>query len=175
MPDDELLEENKKKEKKPGLNIMGLLLSIVFGALAGGGISFALITLLGSNTPSSSNQTAIVTAAIEIKVRFIVEGSFQSFILKGGRDVIIIDLLSFTVGSDGCREEISKRNDQIMSALQDLFIQKESSEMSNSAGLDLLKRQIRDLVNRITGFVGDKAKYGAIEVYDHIKAITSVQ
>jgi flagellar FliL protein len=47
--------------------------------------------------------------------------------------------------------------------------------MSSPAGLDLIKRQIRDLVNRVTGYIGDKAKFGVIEVFTYIKAIASVQ
>ncbi|HPE69117.1 MAG TPA: flagellar basal body protein FliL [Thermotogota bacterium] len=177
MPEqDELAQGGEEKQKKGGLNIMGLLISVVIAAVVAGGVSFVLVKfVLGTNTPSSSSETTQPTIPVEIRVRFVVEGSNKTFMLKGGRTVIVIDMLSFNVGSDGCRAEIANRNDQILSALQDLFIQKEEAELATAAGLDLLKRQIRDLVNRVTNYVGDRAKYGVIEVFMYIKAITSVQ
>ena len=172
---DENVNEIQEKKAGGGFNIMGLLISVVIAAVVAGGVSFLLIRVLGTNTPPDSGQGTTLVNPVEIRVRFIIEGSNKAFMLKGGSDVVVLDLLSFTVGSDGCREDIANRKDQITSALQDLFIQKEPPELSTPAGLELLNRQIRDMVNRITGFVGDKAKFGVIEVYYHITAITSVQ
>lgn len=167
---------NEAQEKKGGgFNIMGLLIMVIIAAVVAGGVSFLLINVLGTNNPPDSGQGTTPFNPVEIRVRFIVEGSNKAFMLKGGSDVVILDMLSFTVGSDSCREEIANRKDQITSALQDLFIQKEPPELSTPAGLELLNRQMRDMVNRITGYVGDKAKFGVIEVYYHITAITSVQ
>jgi len=168
---------NAAEEKKSGggFNIMGLLISVIIAAVVAGGVSFLLIKVLGTNNPPDSGEGTTLISPVEIRVRFIVEGSNKSFMLKGGSDVVILDLLSFTVGSDSCREEIANRKDQITSALQDLFIQKEPPELTTPAGLELLNRQIRDMVNRITAYVGDRAKFGVVEVYYHITAITSVQ
>jgi flagellar FliL protein len=173
---DEAQLEQEEKGKKPSFNIMGLLISVVVAAVVSGAVTFVLVRfVLGTNDPGTNPQTATPIVPIEIRVRFIVEGSNKTFMLKGGKNVVVIDMLSFTVGSDGCRESISQRNDQILSSLQDLFIQKEAVEMSSPAGLDLVKRQIRDLVNRVTGYIGDKAKFGVIDVFTYIKAIASVQ
>jgi|SRR6056297_940584 len=172
---DENVNESGEKKAGGGFNIMGLLISVVIAAVVAGGVSFLLIKVLGTNNPPDSGQGTTAINPVEIRVRFIIEGSNKAFMLKGGSDVVVLDMLSYTVGSDGCREEIASRKDQITSALQDLFIQKEPPELSTPAGLELLNRQIRDMVNRITGYVGDKAKFGVIEVYYHITAITSVQ
>lgn len=168
---------NVAEEKKSGggFNIMGLVIAAVIAAIVAAGVSFLLVKVLGTNNPPDSGQGAALVNPVEIRVRFIIEGSNKAFMLKAGSDVVVLDLLSFTVGSDSCREEIGTRKDQITSALQDLFIQKEPAELSTPAGLELLNRQMRDMVNRITGYVGDKAKFGVIEVYYHITAITSVQ
>lgn len=172
----ELPEQQANKEKKPAFNIMGLLISVVIAVVVSGAVTFVLVKfVLGSNNPTTDAQNTTPISPVEIRVRFIVEGSNKTFMLKGGKSVVVIDMLSFTAGSDGCRAEISTRNDQILSSLQDLFIQKEAVEVSNPAGLDLLKRQIRDLINRVTGYVGDKAKFGVIDVFTYIKAIASVQ
>jgi len=173
---DDIQTVAEPKAKKLPVNFLGLLIAAVIAAIVSGAVTFVLVRfVLGTNDPGSSQQKATPSAPIEIRVRFIVEGSNKTFMLKGGKNVVVVDMLSFTVGSDGCRESIATRNDQILSSLQDLFIQKETVEMSNPAGLDLIKRQIRDLVNRVTGYIGDKAKFGVIEVYTYIKAIASVQ
>ncbi len=165
----------EEKKSSGGFNIMGLLIMIVIAVVVSIGVNFLLIKVLGTNNPPDSSQGTTLVNPVEIRVRFIIEGSNKAFMLKGGSDVVVLDLLSFTVGSDSCREEIATRKDQITSALQDLFIQKEPAELSTPAGLELLNRQMRDMVNRITSYVGDKAKFGVIEVYYHITAITSVQ
>ena len=54
-------------------------------------------------------------------------------------------------------------------------IRKEFQELGSAAGLDLLKKQIKDAVNRITGFVGEKEKFGVARVFLYIKAISSVE
>jgi len=175
LPDEDGTPQQEEGKKGGGFNIMGLIISVVVAAAVAGGVSFVLLQMLGTNNPPDSGQSTTPVNPLEIRVRFIVEGSNKSFMLKGGKQVIVLDMMSFTVGSDGCREEIAVRKDQIMSALQDLFIQKEPSELSTPAGLELLNRQVRDLVNRITGYVGDKAKFGVLDVYYHITALTSVQ
>lgn len=178
MPDEDnenLNEEAQKEKKGGGINLMGLLINVAISAGLVVVLFFLLNNVLGTNTPGTGDTDTGPITPVEIRVRFIVEGSQRTFMLKGGRNVIVIDMLSFVVGSDAARGEIANRNDQILSALQDLFIQKEDMELSNPAGLELMKRQIRDLVNQITGFVGERAKFGVIDVFTYIRAITSVQ
>jgi len=168
-------QEEGQKKSGGGLNIMGLLIAVVLSVGLSTGIFFVLMQMLGTNNPPDSEQDTSPVNPVEIRVRFIVEGSNKSFMLKGGSEVVVLDMVSFNVGSDGCREEIATRSDEITSALQDLFIQKEPTELSTPAGLELLNRQIREMVNRITGYVGDKGRFGVIEVFYHITALTSVQ
>jgi flagellar FliL protein len=99
----------------------------------------------------------------------------NTFLLKSGTEVIVLDLLSFNVGSDDCRNEIELNRDEIISFLQDLFIQKSVEELSTPSGVDFLKRQIRDEINLITGFAGEKEEAGVLEVFLHILSLTSVQ
>ncbi|HOO33524.1 MAG TPA: flagellar basal body protein FliL [Thermotogota bacterium] len=168
-------QEEGQKKGGSGFNIMGLLITVIVCAVVAAGVSFVMIQMLGTNNPPDSEQDTVATNPVEIRVRFIVSGSNTPFILKGGSEVVVIDMVSFTVGSDACREEIANRSDEITSAFQDLFIQKEPAELSTPAGLELLNRQIREMVNRITGYVGDKGRFGVIEVFYHITALTSVQ
>jgi flagellar FliL protein len=168
-------QEEGQKKSGGGFNIMGILIAAIVAAVVAGGVTFLLVQMLGTNNPPDSETDTTPVNPVEIRVRFIIDGSQTTFILKGGSEVVVLDMMSFTVGSDSCREEISTRSDQIKSALQDLFIQKEPTELSTPAGLELLNRQIRELVNRITGYVGDKGRFGVIEVFYHITALTSVQ
>jgi flagellar basal body-associated protein FliL len=87
----------------------------------------------------------------------------------------VVDLLNLSLGSDDCRREVNFRRDEIKSALQDLFLGKTTIELSTPAGLEKLNREIRDLVNRITGFYGERGREGVIEVFYHITALTSVE
>jgi flagellar FliL protein len=168
-------QEEGQKKSGGGFNLMGLLIVIIVCVALSAGITYLMIQMLGTNNPPDSEQDATPVNPVEIRVRFIVAGSGQTFMLKGGKEIAMVDMISFNVGSDSCREEIANRSDEITSALQDLFIQKEPIELSTPAGLELLKRQLREMVNRITGYVGDKGRYGVIDVFYHITAITSVQ
>ncbi len=173
---DEINQEGQKKEKKGGgFNIMGLLITVVIAVIASAGTSFLLLQVLGSNTPDNTTQQEAALTPVNIKVRFLIEGVNKPFMLKGGQEVVVLDMLSFVVASDAARAAIAESKDEILSDLQDLFITKQSSEMANVQGVELIRRQIRDLVNNVTGNVGDKAKFGVTEVFFHIMAITSVQ
>ena len=96
---------------------------------------------------------------------FEYKGIDKTFLLKGGKDTATLRKLSFITGSDACREQIILRKDEIISALQEIFAQKTKMELSVYTGNDMLTREIRDEVNRITGFVGDKEEYGVNEVF----------
>jgi len=176
MADEELLPvDGEKKERKGGFNIMGLIITVVVGIICGGIGAFVLIQMVGTNTPDQTSQPNAIISPVEIRVRFIVEGTNKTFMLKGAKEIVLISTLSFKVGSNGCRELIAERKDQILSALQDLFISKTKMELGLSAGIALLKKQIQNLVNRETDFNGDRAKFGVTDTYLHITAITSVQ
>ncbi len=101
-------------------------------------------------------------------------GTYQTFMLKGGKDVAVIDSLSFKVASDSCRAAIAEKNDEIMDGLMSLFLSKEKSELSTASGIDLLKKQIRTVVNEITGFTG-REQLGVTDVYLYIKAVSGVE
>ena len=105
---------------------------------------------------------------------FMQSGTYQTFMLKGGKDVAVIDSLSFKVASDSCRATIAKKNDEIMDGLMSLFLSREKSELSTASGIELLKKQIRAMVNEITGFTG-REQLGVTDVYLYIKAVSSVE
>jgi flagellar FliL protein len=175
MADEAATPQEEEQKRGSGFNFMGIIIAVILAVVLSAGVSFLLIQMLGTNSPPDSEQDTSPVNPVEIRVRFIIEGSNKSFMLKGGSEVVVLDMVSFNVGSDSCREEIATRNDEITSSLQDLFIQKEPTELSTPAGLELLNRQIREMVNRITGYVGDKGRFGVIEVFYHITAVTSVQ
>ena len=105
---------------------------------------------------------------------FVQSGTYQTFMLKGGKEVTVIDSLSFKVASDSCRAAIAKKNDEIMDGLMSLFLSKEKFELSTASDIELLKKQIRDMVNEITGFTG-REQLGVTDVYLYIKAVSSVE
>jgi flagellar basal body-associated protein FliL len=137
--------------------------------------SYDNVILIANPQKRSIYKVFLGEEELEEKVVFIEEGSQVPFILKGGRDVVVVDLLNLSLGSDDCRREVNFRRDEIKSALQDLFLGKTTIELSTPAGLEKLNREIRDLVNRITGFYGERGREGVIEVFYHITALTSVE
>jgi len=172
------LPENQNQEggsKKKGLPV--ILITIVMAAIVAAGVSFIVIMTVGSNLitpkPQKSDEQALVPA--DIKAILIQPGSMSTFILKGGKSVVVIDSLSFKVGSDQCRASIAGKKDEILDAIQQIFLRKEPQELGTAAGIELLKMQIKDAVNQITGFVGEKEKFGVANVFLYIKAISSVE
>lgn len=165
-----MAEEEKKKR-----NLGGLLMMILIPAVVAVGATIATVMILGTNLTPKKDQTATATTPVEIKAVLIQPGTYTTFMLKGGKDVVVIDSLTFTVASDTCRAAIANKNDQIMDGLMLIFLSKEKSELNTAAGIELLKKQIRAMVNEITGFTGDKEKLGVVGVYLYIKAISSVE
>ena len=159
-------------EKKKG-RLGSLIIMIVVPAAVAFGVTFAVLQLLGNNVQSTQESQPVVQN--EIKAILIQSGTYQTFMLKGGKDVAVIDSLSFKVASDSCRAAIAEKNDEIMDGLMSLFLSKEKSELSTASGIELLKKQIRAMVNEITGFTGDREKYGVIGVFLYIKAISAVE
>ncbi|ABR31146.1 flagellar basal body protein FliL [Thermosipho melanesiensis] len=173
MPEEEIQEAQPKKKK----GIMGLLMPILIPLVVSLAVSVGVVMFLGNNTQPQTKQSeqATTAAAIPIKAVVIQPGTYQTFMLKGGKEVAVIDSLSFKVGSDQCRSLIAEKNDEIMDALMLIFLSKERTEINTPAGIELLKKQIKNAVNEITGFVGEKEKQGVIDVYLYIKAVSSVQ
>ncbi|ONN26656.1 flagellar basal body protein FliL [Thermosipho affectus] len=174
MPEEEIQEAQPKKKK----GIMGLLMPILIPLVISLVVSVAVVMFLGNNTqPQAAKETtqSETTSAVPIKAVVIQPGTYQTFMLKGGKEVAVIDSLSFKVGSDQCRGLIAEKNDEIMDALMLIFLSKERTEINTPAGIELLKKQIKNAVNEITGFVGEKEKQGVIDVYLYIKAVSSVQ
>ncbi|HIP92668.1 MAG TPA: flagellar basal body protein FliL [Thermotoga sp.] len=168
------MPEEEAGEKKKGIG--GLLTSIIVPLVVSIAVYFTLPMFLGSNkTGKEEEQQQVQPAPVEIKAVLIQPGTYQTFMLKGGKEVAVIDSLSFKVGSDACRAAIAEKKDEIMDALMMIFMGKERSELSTVTGVELLKRQIREAVNTITGFIGDKEKYGVISVFLYIKAFSSVE
>lgn len=159
-------------EKKKG-RLGSLIIMIVVPAAVAFGVTFAVLQLLGNNVQSTQESQPMVQN--EIKAILIQPGTYQTFMLKGGKDVAVIDSLSFKVASDSCRAAIAEKNDEIMDGLMLIFLSKERSELNTASGIELLKKQIRAMVNEITGFTGDREKYGVIGVFLYIKAISAVE
>lgn len=162
-----------EEKKKKGLS--GLLMMILIPAVVAVGATVATVMLLGTNLTPKKQQTTTVTTPTEIKAVVIQSGTYTTFMLKGGKEVAVIDSLSFTVASDSCRAAIANKNDEIMDGLMLIFLSKEKSELNTAAGIELLKKQIRAMVNEVTGFTGERERLGVVGVYLYIKAISSVE
>ncbi len=177
MPE-EVEQQQEQGGKKKGLGgIMDLVKMVAIPLVISLVVSLAVFFMLGSNKqPAQSTEKQAATAApIQIKAVVIQAGKYQTFMLKGGRDVAVVDSLTLLVGSDQCRAAAGEKNDEIMDALSTIFLSKERFDLVTPAGLDLLKKQIREAVNQITGFTGEKEKLGVLNVYIYIKAISTVQ
>lgn len=161
-----------EEKKKKGFG--GLLMMILIPAVVAVGVTIVTIMMLGTNLTNQRQETTTATP-VEIKAVLIQSGTYQTFMLKGGKEVAVIDSLSFTVASDACRAAIGSKNDEIMDGLMLIFLSKDKSELNTAAGIELLKKQIRAMVNEITGFTGDRERLGVIGVYLYIKAISSVE
>jgi flagellar FliL protein len=174
MPEE--VEQQQEQPKKKG-NLMDLIKMIVIPLVISLVVSLVVFFMLGSNKQPSQSQEKEATAAapVQIKAIVIAQGKYQTFMLKGGRDVAVVDSLTLLVGSEPCRAAVAEKNDEIMDALATIFLSKERFDLVTPAGLDLLKKQIREAVNQITGFTGEKEKLGVLNVYIYIKAISTVQ
>lgn len=167
-----MADEEVRETKKRGIG--GLLISIIVPAVVAIGATVVTIMLLGTNLTQPKQQT-VQQAPTEIKAVVIQPGTYTTFMLKGGKEVAVIDSLTLTVASDACRAAIAERRDMIMDGLMLIFLSKEKSELNTAAGIELLKKQIRAMVNEVTGFTGERERLGVIGVYLYIKAISSVE
>lgn len=172
MPEEMEQQEQGGKKTNP---IMGIVKMVAIPLIISLVVSLVVFFVLGSNKQPQQTEQQKITAPTQIKAVVIQAGKFQTFMLKGGRDVVVIDSLTLLVGSEPCRAAVADKNDEIMDALSTIFLSKERFELTTPAGLDLLKKQIREAVNEITGFTGEKEKFGVINVYIYVKSISSVQ
>ncbi|MCD6239658.1 MAG: flagellar basal body-associated FliL family protein [Thermotogae bacterium] len=159
------------KSNERGASLVGLLIVAVVAAIVGALTGFMVMKMLGTN----KKKPEVPQISTVIKAVIVPEGKLKTYMLKGGREVIALDGLSFKVGSIAARTGIANHQDEINDAIQTLFLRKEVDELSTVAGLQLLKQQIKDLSNAIIGYTGDKAKYGVQQVYISIKSFASVE
>lgn len=173
MPEEVEQQQEQPKSKGGLANLIKMVIVPLVVSLV---VTLVVLFVLGSNRqPSQAQEEKTTTAPVQIKAVVISPGKYQTFMLKGGRDVAVVDSLTLLVGSEPCRAAVADKNDEIMDALATIFLSKERFDLVTPAGLDLLKKQIREAVNQITGFTGEKEKLGVLNVYIYIKAISTVQ
>ncbi len=156
------------EKKKSGL--MTMLITVVVAVVVSMGGTYFLMSYM--NKPA--NPQKVTNQAIRTMAVLIRSGSNATFPLRGGSQVLVVDSLSFLVGSKECSQAIGLDTPQIMDGLQTLILSKSPSEILNPDGIQTLKQQIVDLVDQITGFTGDKAPLGVLQVYLYIKAVAPV-
>ncbi|HEU25143.1 MAG: flagellar basal body protein FliL [Mesoaciditoga sp.] len=156
-------------EEKKRSGLMLILIAVVLSA----GISmigtFIIVKYLNA-PPAQQKVTSQLSRTMAILIR---SGSNQTFPLRGGNQVLVVDSLTFLVGSAQCSQEIGIDTPQIMDGIQMLILSKSANEILNPDGFQTLKQQIADLVDQITGYTGDKAPLGVLQVYMYIKAVAS--
>jgi len=160
------MAENEKKKKSA---FMSLIVTVVIAVVISMGGTYFLLKYM--NTPTKSQMTNKITRTMAVLIR---SGSNATFPLRGGNQVLVVDSLSFLVGSSECSQKIGLDKPQIMDGIQMLILSKSPSEILNPDGLQTLKQQISDLVNQITGFTGSKSPLGVLQVYFYIKAVAPV-
>ncbi|MEM2120615.1 MAG: flagellar basal body-associated FliL family protein [Archaeoglobaceae archaeon] len=99
----------------------------------------------------------------------ISPGSFTTFFLKD-KAVAVIGSISFNLANEACKLRLDREKDRIMDALMTLFLQKSRDELSTASGVELLKSQIKNTVNKIIGCTETNGVKG---VYLYIKAVSS--
>ncbi len=176
MPEEEEIQQEEEPKKKGLGGLMPMIVSAVVAAAVAFGVLYLLgPKLVGTNQTQQQQeqkQQQEVKQRIPITAVLISTGSNQTFVLKGAKDVAVVDSLVFKVGSDACRAAIAEQKSMIMDALMKIFISKTKAELATPAGLELLKRQIKEAVELITGCSGND---GVLEVYLYIKAFASTE
>ncbi len=156
-----------EEKKKSGL--MVILIAVVLSAGISMAGTFIIVKYLNA-PPAQQKVTSQLSRTMAILIR---SGSNQTFPLRGGNQVLVVDSLTFLVGSAQCSQEIGIDTPQIMDGIQMLILSKSANEILNPDGFQTLKQQIADLVDQITGYTGDKAPLGVLQVYMYIKAVAS--
>lgn len=156
-------------EEKKRSSLMVILIAVVLSAVVSMVGTFVIVKYLNA-PPAEQKVTSQLSRTMAILIR---SGSNQTFPLRGGNQVLVVDSLTFLVGSSECSQEIGIDTPQIMDGIQMLILSKSANEILNPDGFQTLKQQIADLVDQITGFTGNKAPLGVLQVYMYIKAVAS--
>ncbi len=173
MPEDEEMQPEEGKTKKKKMNMKSMMstafISMIMAFLV---LYFAGPMVVGNNQKQKEKAEQATKQRIPITAVLIGAGSNQTFVLKGAKDVAVVDSLVFKVGSDACRAAIADDKPLIMDALMKIFISKSKAELATPAGLELLKKQIKEAVELITGCSGND---GVLVVYLYIKAFATTE
>jgi flagellar FliL protein len=167
-------EEGKTRKSKPSF-LMTLIIVIVVALIISGITSFFIVRILTSNVSSSSNQSSQVSATTPARVILITEGSRYTMMLKGGYDIAVIDSLQLDVGSNQARDLIHSNRIEVLEAIRMIFMNKTRGELSTPQGIELTKKQIKDSINEMMGFTGERESLGVIKVTMIIMTITTSQ
>lgn len=164
---DEEIKVPEDKGKKGSNPILIIIISVLVAVILTSGISFFLIKTLTSNIQNQESDnlpTASTSISKNFKADLISDGARYPIMLKGGNDIAVVDALSFTVGSEECRSIINENNVEIKQSVRMIFLNKTKAEVTTPQGVELLSKQIRDAVNEITGFTGEREGLGVIKV-----------
>jgi flagellar FliL protein len=167
-------EEGKTRKSKPSF-LMTLIIVIVVALIISGITSFFIVRILTSNVSSSSDQSSQVSATAPAKVLLIMEGSRYTMMLKGGYDIAVIDSLQLDVGSSQARDLITSNKLEVLEAIRMIFMNKTRGELSTPQGIELTKKQIKDSLNEMLGFTGERESLGVVKVTMIIMTITTSQ
>lgn len=161
-----MMAENEKKKKSA---FVSLIVTVLIAVVVSMGGTYFLMKYM--NSPPKPQMTNKIIRTMAVLIR---SGSNATFPLRGGNQVLVINSLSFLVGSSECGQKIGLDKPQIMDGIQMLILSKSPSEILNPDGFQTLKQQISDLIDQITGFTGSKAPLGVLQVYLYIKAVAPV-
>lgn len=177
MADENVNLPEEEKKKGPSLLII-LVITILVTLIVAAGTSFLIINFLGSNTnvsntPNTSSQS--LNSPIISTVEIVREGTRYPIMLKGGNDVAVVDALTLKVGSDEARNIIGTNRIEVLETIRMIFLNKTRTEVSTLQGIELLKKQIKDSINEIIGFTGERENQGVLKVNIVILTISSAQ
>ncbi|MDN5342105.1 hypothetical protein OF820_13625 [Oceanotoga sp. DSM 15011] len=177
MADEDNIQVPETKEKKGPNLIMILIITVVVTLIVAAGTSFLIIKLLSPNVQENadvSNSSSLSTQIISTS-ELIREGARYPVMLKGGKDVAVIDALNMKVGSNEARDLLASNKIEVLEAVRMIFLNKTRSEVSNSQGIELIKKQIKDSVNEIIGFTGERENLGVVKVIMVILTVSSTE
>ncbi|MDK2945311.1 flagellar basal body-associated FliL family protein [Geotoga petraea] len=177
MADENVNLPDEEEKKGPSL-LMILIITIVVTLIVAAGTSFLIINFLGSNTGSTGsteNPGQSLNSPIIATVEIVREGARYPIMLKGGNDIAVIDALTLKAGSDEARNAIGSNRIEVLEAIRMIFLNKTRAEVSTLQGIELLKKQIRDSINEILGFTGERENQGVLKVNIVILTISSTE
>lgn len=168
--EDPKLQEGGKK-KSPNLIII-LAITVVVTLIVAAGTSFLILNILGDNIGQSASPGTVRETQVTQMVEIIREGSRYAMMLKGGTDIAVVDAMQLMVGSSEASSAIGNRRIEVLETIRTIFLNKTRSEISSAQGQDFTRRQIRDAVNQIIGFTGEREHLGVNKVVMIVLTIT---